>query len=681
MKKSSSGKHFYSRFSFPLVITSSLLGAQPTVGAMNETDFFADIPVVTSATRLPQQIDKSPVAITYIDQAMIAASGATEVSEILKLAPGFLSYSVLGNQFGVTNRGLSYAFPGDLEITIDGRSVYVPLFSTVEWTSLGITPEDIEYMEVVRGSNAPAYGSNAFLGAVHIVTNRPAREEGLSLKLLAGDIATRNGQLDYTGKLGLIDYSMGLVYRHNEGFARFATDPPEDRNIDGNEAAIFRFEAIATPTINDTLRFNAGFGKTRIEIPTGGLAGGEKGSHVRAITTSYEMLRWQHLQASNNELQIQFYHNRGEFDELIELGLLSNALGVSPAFIPLFFPGQQDEEITAGDDKALSETYDLEINQSFTLGDKTRGIAGLGAKLNRVRSEFLLNRSDTVNSWSYRQFTNIEHSFNKRLQANVGLMAEENKLVGTVWSPRLAFNYSFSKFNTLRVSATRGNRVPSILEAFQDQATRFSDGTVIDGDVIFDPNIKESIVTEYDIGYIGSYFQGKLTADVRLIRTEAEDIIDDSQTGPAGFAVFRSNFVDWTIKGWDTQLKYRFDEFSLISLQYAYTDFDGEHRGRDNLRGAPPRHLASLLASTRLMGLDLSATVYYTSEIDWQEGARSTFESNVTTDLRVAKSFSTSYGDLGLEIIGKSVFDSYPEYEKEYRFEPGVFIKLSFKPD
>ena len=155
--------------------------ASETSEPLDEAEFFADIPVITSATRLPQQIDKSPVAITYIDREMIAASGATEVSQILALAPGFLSYSVLGNQFGVTNRGLSYEFPGDLEITVDGRSVYLPLFSTVDWTSLGITPEDIEYMEVVRGTNAAAYGSNAFLGAVHIDTNLPARKKGLSL--------------------------------------------------------------------------------------------------------------------------------------------------------------------------------------------------------------------------------------------------------------------------------------------------------------------------------------------------------------------------------------------------------------------------------------------------------------------------------------------------------------------
>jgi hypothetical protein len=55
------------------------------------------------------------------------------------------------------------------------------------------------------------------------------------LKLLAGNIETRNGQLDYSGKLGLVDYSMGMVYRHNAGFPSFASDNPVDQNIDGND--------------------------------------------------------------------------------------------------------------------------------------------------------------------------------------------------------------------------------------------------------------------------------------------------------------------------------------------------------------------------------------------------------------------------------------------------------------
>ena len=56
-------------------------------------------------------------------------------------------------------------------------------------------------------------------------------------------------------------------------------------------------------------------------------------------------------------------------------------------------------------------------------------------------------------------------------------------------------------------------------------------------------------------------------------------------------------------------------------------------------------------------------------------------ESNFRTDLRIAKDIHTSLGVLGLELIGQSLFNSYPEYRREYRFEQGVFLKLSFSPD
>jgi iron complex outermembrane receptor protein len=660
---------------------SSITTAYESSEPPGESEFFVDIPIITSATRLPQKIDKSPVAISYISRKMIADSGATEVAQILGLAPGFLSYSVVGNQFGVTHRGLSYRFPGDLEITVDGRSVYSPIFSTVDWTTLGITPEDIHYIEVVRGTNAAAYGSNAFLGAIHIVTNLPAREKGLSLNIAAGDSETRNGQLDWSGQAGIFDFSMGVVYRHNEGFPEFASQPLIDRNIDGNEATNFRFEAIASPTIQDTLRFHAGFGHSRTQIPKKGLEGGGKGFIVREVDSQYQLLRWKRTLSDNNELQVQFYHNRSEFDQLVNLGLISDALGVRPDVIPLIFPGQSDQVIVAGIDDALSERYDLEINRSFAPNSKARGIFGTAIRFDRIRSDYLLNRDDALDRWSYRMFGTFEYAITDRLLGSIGIMAEDSSMLGTLWSPRLALNYSLNAFNTLRASAAHGKRMTSLLETSQDESLRFSDGTVIEGNVITDPNIAESTVTEFDIAHMGSYFNGRLTSDLRLIRTEARDIIDDARTGLAGGegAVIRNNFIDWNTNGWDGQIKYQLGAYSNISLAYAYTDFDGEHSGRRVVQSEFPRHIASLLASTELFGLDLSTTLYYRSEIRWQDGDR--LKSNLRTDVRIAKRFDTSIGTLGFELIGKSLFNSYPEYQREQRFEPAFFVKLSYRPN
>ena len=59
---------------------------------------------------------------------MIEASGATEIPQLFRLVPGYISYYVFGNQFGVTNRGLTIEFPGDLEVMIDGDQSTNPSF-------------------------------------------------------------------------------------------------------------------------------------------------------------------------------------------------------------------------------------------------------------------------------------------------------------------------------------------------------------------------------------------------------------------------------------------------------------------------------------------------------------------------------------------------------------------------
>ena len=156
-----------------LALGFSAAGYVYAVEPITEEDIYADLEIVKTGTRLHQPVPKVPASITVIDRRMIAASGATQIPQVLRLVPGFLSYSSKGNQLWVSSRALSPDFPGHLEIMVNGRSVYQPTLSTVVWTSLGIALEDIEYIEVVRGSNTPAYGSNAFQGSVNIVTADP----------------------------------------------------------------------------------------------------------------------------------------------------------------------------------------------------------------------------------------------------------------------------------------------------------------------------------------------------------------------------------------------------------------------------------------------------------------------------------------------------------------------------
>lgn len=56
--------------------------AAQTAGAVSEKDYFAEVPVVLSVSRLPQRLDETPGAVTIIDRQMIRLSGARDLAEL-----------------------------------------------------------------------------------------------------------------------------------------------------------------------------------------------------------------------------------------------------------------------------------------------------------------------------------------------------------------------------------------------------------------------------------------------------------------------------------------------------------------------------------------------------------------------------------------------------------------------
>lgn len=685
------------RFTCVVVTLGAVVSAQADdVVPLDETDLFHEIPIITTATRLPQDIMSSPVAITYIDADMIAASGATEITQLLKLVPGFLPYYVTGNQFGVTNRGLTYQFPGDLDVTLDGRSIYVPLFSTVEWSSIGIGINDIEYIEVVRSSNAPAYGSNAFLGAINIVTNNPKKDPGLHVTLTAGDIKTRNADISYTGSAGDIRFNGAIHYRSNEGFPSLANNPDDTvRDIteyeDGNEAIKGRFEALYTPNLTNTFQFHVGVGKSDVNRAEGAFSDDISGHNHWQFKDNYQMFRWDHIINDRNDFQLQVHHNRLELRESRELGYMSELLGVEPEIIPTLFNGHPDEYIVTGVGEAISDKTELEGYFRLLPGASHRMVVGATVRHERIKSEFLLGHDKWIDETYLRQFGNWEWEITPKITSNLGWTLEHNDIVGTFSSPRLALTIKPLPQHSLRIGVTRGNRSPSLLEAKQFQMVTFSDGEIIDADVIGDEDIEQSTIEEYEIGYVGQYLERRLTVDARIFEAEVEDAIeviktDFPQDPFDGTIAIRANNTFWDSRGFEAQLKY-FSGNSLVALQYAYTDYSGKQIKRleplkiskfDNLNS--PRHIASCLIQQRFPGkIDASVMWSYRSAIKWEEG--DSMDSHDRLDLRLARDFEFQSNTARLEFLAHNVLGDYEEYIDENVFETRYFLRLTLQFD
>ena len=77
-----------------LKLVSTLLATMSGIGVsqadeLTEEDFLQGLPMVISATRLPQSVADTPSSITVIDRDLIAASGFVEIGDLFRLIPGF----------------------------------------------------------------------------------------------------------------------------------------------------------------------------------------------------------------------------------------------------------------------------------------------------------------------------------------------------------------------------------------------------------------------------------------------------------------------------------------------------------------------------------------------------------------------------------------------------------------
>src|SRR6267154_5257752 len=89
---------------------------------------------VTTTSKEPEQVWRTPAAIYVITQEDIRRSGATTIPEVLRLAPGLEVARTDSDHWAVGIRGFGNGFSKSVLVLIDGRNVYTPLFAGVNWS-------------------------------------------------------------------------------------------------------------------------------------------------------------------------------------------------------------------------------------------------------------------------------------------------------------------------------------------------------------------------------------------------------------------------------------------------------------------------------------------------------------------------------------------------------------------
>ena len=135
---------------------------------------------VTTQSKEPTHVRDTPAAIYVLTNEDIRRSGVTNVPDALRLVPGVTVARVNGTRnWAVAIRGLGDQFSKYVQVLIDGRSVYTPLFGGTFWTIDNVMLEDIDRIEVIRGPGGTIWGSDAVNGIINIITKSSRDTHGV----------------------------------------------------------------------------------------------------------------------------------------------------------------------------------------------------------------------------------------------------------------------------------------------------------------------------------------------------------------------------------------------------------------------------------------------------------------------------------------------------------------------
>ncbi|MBB5712557.1 TonB-dependent receptor plug domain-containing protein [Sphingomonas xinjiangensis] len=140
-------------------------------------------PVTTSVTGKPQRASELPASTVIVTREQIARSPARDVPGLLKSYAGVDVNRWTAGQSDVAVRGGVQTYNARLLVLVDGRQVYLDHYGMTNWNLLGVSLEDIQQIELVRGPASALFGFNAASGVVNIITRKP--KNGLMLNASA----------------------------------------------------------------------------------------------------------------------------------------------------------------------------------------------------------------------------------------------------------------------------------------------------------------------------------------------------------------------------------------------------------------------------------------------------------------------------------------------------------------
>lgn len=641
----------------PLLLAILASSAANTARAQDDELYFSKLPVVASVSRLAQPLSEAPGAVTVIDSEIIRASGARNLSDLLRLVPGFAVTPPNQNGAIVAYHGLiGEEYTPLVQVLIDGRSQYSPLFkSGVNWNLLPVALEDIERIEVMRGSNTVAYGSNAFLGVINIITQHPALARGWMVSSNHGNQKIDDSSLRWGGRAGNSDIRFTYRQQNDSGLRKLFDnnkwiDPHDSRHN-------YLLDLRVDTALNDRDELLVNVSHMEDVSQFGRFNNASDPARDRSQNSSAISAEWRRTFSAEEDMRLRFSHASDWSSERY----LSTISFTNTANANITFPAL----IQGGGKSSRSE---LEFQHTLAPFKNTRLNWGISWQQSGVSSYEQFSTNVWQNRSTARTFGNLEWRPEKSWLFNAGASLEHDSIYGYAVDPRLSASYHLTPDHTLRLVASRAHRTPSLYESRGNTTVSPLSGAShpMDRSYFADPNLQPEKVTTVELGYLGQFKPIRASVDLRFFNESLPNRIvvvptalpvyagDDREAlnnvqrlallngtiYPYGRADASVNLERVSIRGYEQQWRWQPFETTRLLYGHAYTtiyasmdqsqvaDFsfnsDISNAGKISrqTRDSAPRHSTSAMLIQQLpYNLEASVMYYKQSFMRWRRNS------------------------------------------------------------
>ncbi len=646
-----------------LCCLAKVAAADPAVNVplVTELDFLGDMPIVLSVSRLAQRLDETPGAVTILDRQFIRLSGARDVADLLRLVPGFQTTTSFETDAPMaTYHGRTDDWANRIQVLVDGRSVYAGHLqgsAGLGWQTLAL--DDIERIEILRGSNSAAYGARAFLGVVNIVS-RDVRDT-------LGDVVNST-----VGENNVRDAGFRWGWGDNDATYRISADMRGDnglRNAFGMNQ-ITRFNAASHFNLTRETELAVRVGSLGINAGRGTPGDAGNGGRERFMGSQFAQVDWHTTLDENRDFSISASHTEHSFRDIFPLNTTAydTPVGASYNGILISFSGYEKND-------AVSVQYT--VRSSPTL----RYVAGAEIRREALSSPSSFDVAGGISTNFLRFFGNAEWRVASDWTLNAGAMAERISDGGDTLSPRLMLNWQLADGHTLRAGLSTASRPPSAYEKYTDVKYYDRNGQNPLVWRINDGRLEPERVWVRELGYFAKLPTLSLTADVRVFHEAITNGIANNRSDPPADPEIYRNSEASSNQGMEYQVNYQPAAGTRIFWSQTWTQIEAT-ASIDRIRmfrtegAAAPRAASLAVFHSPVPGWDLSLGYHWADGISLMSADGGQRYALQRTDVRVAHAFrlgaKKSEVALTIQNLGPAALDG----DRKFYFDQRAMLTL-----